>query len=205
MKQAVSKFLFQYWNTLRGARSSPERADIDPAAVRDQLANIFMLEVDSADIYPFRLAGAWIGALFLQELKNVPFRELWANNEWQMVRSLISTVLDEPTPVTLGLTTAPFGRSPLELEMLLLPLRHHGRTHARIMGSLAPSFIPSWFGLLPVQGFSIQSVRIVHPIQFDLMSPKRLETGNNLAALAQDPVRKCPFDIYSGGLDTGPN
>ena len=32
MKQAVTRKLFSYWNTLRAERAAPERADIDPAA-----------------------------------------------------------------------------------------------------------------------------------------------------------------------------
>ena len=46
MKLAASGELFAYWNALRGARSAPERNDVDPGAIRGILADTFVLEFD---------------------------------------------------------------------------------------------------------------------------------------------------------------
>jgi hypothetical protein len=37
----------------------------------------------------------------------------------------------------------------------MLPLRHGGKTHSRLIGSLSPMNIPLWLGLDPVVKLSI--------------------------------------------------
>ena len=52
-----------------------------------------------------------------------------------------------------GLTAGARGRTQegytVDLELLLLPLRHRGRTHARQIGVLAPLTVPFWLGSSP--------------------------------------------------------
>ena len=62
---------------MRGARSAPERSEIDPAAIRGVLADTFILEVDISRRYPVRIAGTRTNALFLRELKGGGFLDLW--------------------------------------------------------------------------------------------------------------------------------
>jgi len=57
MKHPSNRDLFAYWNERRGARPAPERADIEPAAIRHVLGDTFVLEIDRATQHPFRLAG----------------------------------------------------------------------------------------------------------------------------------------------------
>ena len=44
MKHPSNRELFEYWNERRGTRLAPERADIDPAAIRKVLGDTFVLE-----------------------------------------------------------------------------------------------------------------------------------------------------------------
>ena len=67
MKHASTRAVFDYWNTRRGARPAPERADIDPVAIRHALGDTFMLAADFADELRFRLAGTRVCALFGRE------------------------------------------------------------------------------------------------------------------------------------------
>jgi len=60
-----------------------------------------------------------------------------------------------------GLEAATADLETLELEWLMLPLRHHGRTHARLIGSLAPARIPAWLGLMPIGDIAIRSLRVI--------------------------------------------
>ena len=49
------------------------------------------------------------------------------------------TVTDGACPVVAGAVAAPRGQEPIAFELLYLPLRHYGRTHARILGIVTPS------------------------------------------------------------------
>ena len=161
MKQATSLELYQYWDRLRRGRAAPERAQIDPAQIRGILADTFLLEVDPGRTFPIRLAGARTGALFLRELKGDRFTQLWSEQDRDSVNQLLACVIDEPAPAIAGVTAAPLGRAPLDLELLLLPLRHHGKTHSRILGSLAPANVPSWFGLIATETLTLKTLRIL--------------------------------------------
>ena len=54
MQKKSSKLLFAYWNSLRGARSAPDRRDLDPTQIRDALANTFILQAEENGSYTFR-------------------------------------------------------------------------------------------------------------------------------------------------------
>ena len=69
MKLAVTMELYAYWNRLRGARSAPERNDVDPGAIRGVLADTFVLDFDEGRGFPFRIAGSRANAIFLKELQ----------------------------------------------------------------------------------------------------------------------------------------
>ena len=151
MKQAMTRELFAYWDEIRGDRLAPERADIDPAGIRGLLGHAFVLEVDSAGRFPFRLSGSRINALFLRELRGSSFIDLWRISEHAEIAKLLFSVLDDTAPTVVGTSAAPAGHLAIDLELLLLPLRHHGKTHARLLGSLAPAVQSSWFGLIAAE------------------------------------------------------
>ncbi|MEJ1934798.1 PAS domain-containing protein, partial [Nostoc sp. NIES-2111] len=71
MKHPASRTLFSYWDTLRGERTAPERSELDPGAIRNILADTFILEVDAGQTFPFRLAGTRVCALYGRDLKGV--------------------------------------------------------------------------------------------------------------------------------------
>jgi hypothetical protein len=51
----------------------------------------------------------------------------------------------------------------LDLEMLILPLRHRGKTHAQLLGSLTCEDWPYWAGAVPIKRFRLLSVRHLTP------------------------------------------
>ena len=69
MKHASTKTVFAHWNTRRGARPAPARAEIDPVALRHALGDTFILAADFAGELRSRLAGTRICALFCRELR----------------------------------------------------------------------------------------------------------------------------------------
>ncbi len=164
MKHAATQELFSYWNRLRGSRLAPERADIDPGAIRGVLADTFILELTGQSALPMRIAGARVSALFTNELKGTDFTRLWHENSQSPAQELIADVASEQAPAIAGVKAAPSGRAPLDLELLLLPLRHFGKPQKRLLGCLAPSSIPAWLGLLPVDGLELGSMRIMRAL-----------------------------------------
>jgi len=160
MKQAASQELFSYWNQVRGSRLEPERAELKPGSIRGILANTFILEVDAQLLFPMRIAGTRLGALFTSDKKGQNFIDLWDELSREAIHELLATVLNERSPALAGVLSSPEGLPPLELE-LLLPLRHYGKTHARILGSMTPCFIPSWLGMVQSPELHVNSMRII--------------------------------------------
>jgi hypothetical protein len=161
VKLATSQELHAYWSLLRGARSAPERAEIDPSAIRGVLADTFILEVDHSARYPIRISGARTNSLFARELKGASFIELWQPADRREIATMLKSVADEAAAIVAGVSSDPTGAQALDLELLLLPLRHHGKTDARILGSLAPVWLPSWLGLFPAGALSLLSLRVL--------------------------------------------
>lgn len=153
MKQRVTRALYGYWDQLRRERMAPERADLDPAAIRELLADTFILEMSALPggwDFRFRLAGTRLGALWTSDPKGQSFIAAWRQQDRALVATLAAEVADEGLPLVAAVAAAPAGYAQaLDLELLLLPLRHHGKTHSRMLGALAPAAVPSWLGLLP--------------------------------------------------------
>lgn len=163
MRQQVTKDLFGYWNRLRADRAAPERADIDPAAIRGVLADAFIIEVDAVGEFPIRLSGARLNALWLADQKSASFVGLWKQEDRRNVAAALLTVIDGVAPIVAGVRARPRGLSALDLELLLLPLRHFGKTHSRILGSLAPGHRPDWLGVSAAGALELLSLRILQP------------------------------------------
>jgi hypothetical protein len=161
VKLAATRDLHAYWNALRGARSAPERREIDPSAIRGVLADTFILEVDRRGRYPIRISGARTNCLFARELRGDAFVDLWRPNDRSEITAMLGSVAEQASAIVAGVSSNRNSAQPLELELLLLPLRHHGKTHARILGALFPVSLPSWIGLIPAGALNLLSLRVL--------------------------------------------
>jgi hypothetical protein len=148
MKHPSNRELFEYWNERRGARLAPERADIDPAAIRKVLGDTFVLEANGIENHLFRLAGTRLCALFGRELKTESFIKLWQRSGQTALRELIAVVTEEKIGIVASATgaTSDDTLAPVQLELLLLPLAYQSRAEARVLGALAPLAAPYWLG-----------------------------------------------------------
>ena len=151
MKHATTRMIFAYWDALRGERSAPERGEIEPGEIRHVLADTFVLEVAPERTATIRLAGTRICAFFGRELRGEAFDRLWHPDAAEDVHHAIEAVVEEAAGVVAGLSAATEEGASAELEMILLPLRHRGQPHARILGALSPAVVPPWIGLYPRQ------------------------------------------------------
>ena len=165
MKHPTSRLLHGYWDRLRGMRAAPERGEIEPGEIRNLLSDSLILEIDPAcRAATVRLAGTRICALFGRELRGSPLAALWAQPSRGVMPdpwTLVETVSEETVGVVAGLVGTTDRGETIDLELLLLPLRHRGRTQSRMLGSLSPHFIPHWLGLRPIRDLHASSLRVL--------------------------------------------
>ncbi|MBG0802382.1 PAS domain-containing protein [Methylocystis sp. H4A] len=158
MRLSVTRDLHDYWGRLKGERAAPDRAEIDPVAIRHMLPDIFIIEVDPERGLPIRLCGARVNALWQREQKGRLFLEWWRAQRQEEVAEAIRGVIDAQTPLVAQARTA-LGAS--EFELLLLPLRHFGRSCSRVLGSLAPAQRLDWVGIRPVGRLDLVAARML--------------------------------------------
>ena len=161
MRQAATQELYSYWNRLRGARLSPEREEIDPTAIRHILADTMILEADDKRQYPIRISGTRLNALFCNEQKGSSLVSLFAPEDRASIGAMVEAVLDSQRPAVAGLTAEAELGEDAPLELLMLPLRHRGKTHARLLASLTPQALPSWFGLRAARALRLVAMRFL--------------------------------------------
>ena len=195
MRHQSIRELFEYWNQRRGIRPAPDRADIDPAAIRSVLGDTFILCFDESAGYPFRIAGTRVCAAFGRELKSESFLDLWAVGSRRQVRDLLNVVGHEVIGAVASACGTSSVKSRHDVELLLLPLAHRGRNDARMMGAIAPRDGADWLG-----------TRTLAPLS--LGTPRYLGAGLDPApsiAPASTPPRpegriRHGFTVYDGGL-----
>jgi hypothetical protein len=161
MKHAASQELYAYWQERRGNRQAPERAEIEPGAIRQVLSDSFILALDRATGHPFRLAGTRVCALFGRELKGESFIGLWAAASQPVVADLLAILDHERVGTVAGVTAQASDGEAIEMELLLLPLSAPRPNLARIIGILAPLKIPQWLGSSPIGALTLGSRRHV--------------------------------------------
>jgi len=159
MKHAASRELYAYWEKTRGTRPAPERADIEPGAIRGVLSDTFILSLDRSGGHPVRLAGTRVCALFGREIKGEPFLELWAAQSKAIIEGLFSILTDECVGTVAGVTARNSAGDPIDLELLLLPLGTRRPIFARAIGVLAPLKVPPWLGANPIGPLTLGSRR----------------------------------------------
>ncbi len=157
---------------LRGSRPAPERAEIDLAAIRGLIADMFMLDIDAAHVFPFVLSGTRVNALACAEQNGRSFLDLWSPEEARNIAAMLLTVMDASCPLVATAVATPEGFPDHKIEILFLPLGRRGQDRARILGLIAPTTSPSWLGLLPVKNLTLRSLRAMDdapaPLNVDL-------------------------------------
>lgn len=185
MQKASTKTLYDYWNTLRGSRSAPDRRDIDPTRIRGALANTFILELNYRDEYDFRLAGSHICAAYARELKGRSFTQLWHNRDRDAMDTLVRAVTEDHAVALVTFQGVTAVNTKLTVETILLPIRHNGSTTARILGAMTSLDEPYWFGLQPIMEQRITGLRLIWPDDVSLED------------MARDIAASVPHDIVA--------
>jgi hypothetical protein len=196
MRHPSTKAVFAYWDTQRGTRPAPERADIDPIAIRHALGDTIMLAADFVDQLRFRLAGTRVCALFCREVKGEGFTDIWSEASRKAIGELLAIVNEEHVGAVAGLTGHTEEGDRAELEMLLLPLAHSGHARIRALGVLAPTTPPYWLGARPIGELALATLRHIGP-EVKMRGLPRFGQGESRL--------RHGFVVYSGGREETPS
>ena len=126
--------IFDYWSSLAELRPMPARRDIDPAAIREYLPHIGLIDIaDDMQHAVVRLAGSRLRDVYGIELTGRCLGEL----EWGEKRAYWNNVYEEilstRTPNS-GVVNGPLSkREHLDLHWLRLPLSDDGVTVNKIL------------------------------------------------------------------------
>ncbi|MDB5622928.1 MAG: hypothetical protein JWR39_1491 [Devosia sp.] len=163
MQKTSTRTLYDYWNKLRGSRSAPDRKDIDPARIRDALGNTFILELNDADRFSFRLAGSHLCTSYCRELKGRSFSALWHERDQDALDTLLRAVTEDHAVALVTFTGTTALHTKTSFETILMPLRHNGSTHTRILGAMTAIDEPYWLGVQPIVEQRIAGLRLIWP------------------------------------------
>jgi hypothetical protein len=138
MKHPSSREFFAYWDDKRGTARAPDRADIDPAAVRGLLGDIFVLSCEPTLGFPFRVAGTRVCALAGRDLKDQSFAALFAGESRTEIEEITAIVAEETLGAIAGLIATRQDGTRAHLELLLLPFNARPHAPVSVTGVLAP-------------------------------------------------------------------
>ncbi len=198
MKNAASRELYAYWEKKRGTRSAPERAEIEPGAIRGVLSDAFILALDRSAGHPVRLAGTRVCALFGREIKGESFLALWDRASQPIVGSLLAILADECTGTVAGVTARSAGGDPIDLELLLLPLGTRRPSFARTIGVLAPLKVPQWVGGSPIGALTLGGRRHVGAALERRLLPRFMTPRGRRGLTVYEGGRLSPRDDEKG-------
>ena len=138
MKHPASREFFAYWDSKRGDARAPDRSEIEPAAVRELLGDIFVLSCEQEAGYPFRVAGTRVCALLGRDLKDRSFSALFAPEGRREIEDIVTVVAEEMLAAVAGITATSQDGSVAHLELLLLPFNTRAHSPLSLTGLLAP-------------------------------------------------------------------
>lgn len=188
MQKTSTKAIYQYWNGLRGSRSAPDRRDIDPTRIREALSNTFILELGEDNAFAFRLAGSHLCNAYCRELKSRSFSALWHERDKDAIETLVRAVTEDHAVALVTFQGSNAIHSKTAFETILMPLRHNGSTHARILGAMTALDTPYWLGVQPVVEQRITGLRLIWPDEVQADGATR----DLVAAVGGDPSFAAP-------------
>ncbi|EJN04851.1 PAS domain-containing protein [Phyllobacterium sp. YR531] len=157
MQPGKSHELIAYWEQLRGTRAAPERAEIAPAAISRQLADIFILQASAGGEAKFRLAGTRICSIHGRELKDSPFGTLWQTEDRRHISGLIANSLAGKKPVSINAEGMSVRERLSLFEFTLLPLASEA-SEQFMLGMIVSLGQPFWLESDSIIENSIRSI-----------------------------------------------
>lgn len=126
-----------YWHALRGHRTVPRRAEVDPRGIENALEYAFISEQVAPGVGRLRIAGGHLADLLGMEVRGMPLSAFFLPDVRGDLASCLEKVCTDPTIATLTLQAdAGIGKPVLEARLLLLPLCDEAGEVTRILGCL---------------------------------------------------------------------
>jgi hypothetical protein len=194
MRSKTAIEIYAYWDELRGHRDVPARSQIEPAHIRNILADLFILEKTPRGDIRFRLAGTRICALFARELRGSTFDALWLAEQTGRLSRVAADVMRQKTPVVLSAEALAGTADRLPTEIILLPLRSPDGNVDRIIGALVPLARPHWLEATPVNYLDLDGIRVLDIEKTNLFLQNRPEKP---LPASRQPVGRLPVGDHS--------
>ena len=136
MRHRTTEAVFSYFNELRAERPAPLRSEIDPAALKSVLPDLFILEKGRDGIVRFRLAGTRVCLILGREMRDRVFADIWGATMRHRMRLAADAVIANQSALEIAVSAIDDDGTALPLEMLMLPLFSRVDRCDRIFGSL---------------------------------------------------------------------
>ncbi len=164
MRHPATKTLYDHWCSLKRGTIIPDRNDLEPAEIGAILQDIFILGAQPSGPWVYRVAGTRLSAFARRELKDETFDRWWRALDRSDARRLIAGVAEDGMPMIGGVSGLGADQARHEFELLLLPLRHGGRTGLRMVGGLFPSPATAYQLGVQIDELSLSSIRTLLPV-----------------------------------------
>jgi hypothetical protein len=122
----------------------------------------------------------------------VVFVELWAEEERADMLDQVMATAEECAGFIAGASGSNERGATMDLELLLLPLRHRDPSQTRLLGVLAPLVPPYWLGVSPIEDLACGTIRHLGPDSGHIVAP-RLVPGTENARVRRGLI------VYDGG------
>src|SRR5271154_1646474 len=97
-RDPVLRSLYQYWDTVRGARPMPSRADIDPAEIPKLLPYILMYNATPGGGYTIRLVGEEVERFVGRNATGEPAGSVMNRPAAELMINILDAVVTERVP-----------------------------------------------------------------------------------------------------------
>lgn len=163
MKQAASRTLYQYWNSLRsGSGHVPYRTAFNPMAVPSVLPHMFIIECNSDTCGKIRLAGSEFYKLYGRELTGRNFVDLWqASDKAEIVKALDSLRFKDQSLVIEAAMSGSQGD--INSEFVIMPTRDARGNHQQLLAIQTVQERKWWQYLQPPGPNRLLSMRVAYP------------------------------------------
>ncbi|WP_158259897.1 PAS domain-containing protein [Phyllobacterium phragmitis] len=196
MKHDGTAELLAYWNRIREKRPAPERTEIEPAAIRRRLPDIFILESPENAETRFRLAGTRLCTIHGGELRNSSFLSLWSEEDRAAIDQLLHTVFESKAAAVIDHEAKSLSGRRSTFETLLLPLAG-AASEARLIGSMIALDPAYWLGADRIVESSVLSISLLDPKRAQLQAETpavAVASGSSLRSVSRAYETQCFFD-----------
>ena len=203
IRHSTNSALFDYWQSRRGERIAPSRADIEPADIHAHLADTFILQTDALLPARFRLAGSRVCTIFNRELKGENLADLWEPVDADTIKAALRIMQEDASCCVVRFKGYTARDNNVAGEMLLMPLTMGDSDIIRILGSMTTFDLPYWLGTDPISTLRIKAINMIEP---KIPALAIQSVGSNVKPLPVGPAipgarRVGHLTVLEGGRD----